>query len=187
MKNIIKEMILFTLILVSFIFVLHESSFLEEQVLLSFDLWLHKVVPILFPTFIIIDLIYSLKSVSLINKFLPIDYVYILSAITGSPANAYLISKGDSNVTKVMATCKYTSLAFTYTFLSEIFSTNIAISLIGCNILCNFILIFLIKPKRDDIGEEKSFALFTSIKKSLETLIVILGTIIFFNILPVKR
>ena len=93
------------------------------------------------------------------------------------------------DITKLQSTTKYTSLIFTYTYLKAIFNHKIAILLIITNILSNIIIILLIKPKTLENTPLKQNKLSTtisnSIKTNINTLITILGTIIFFNTLPI--
>lgn len=189
MKNIIKNIILFTLISLYFIYCLTNNTMITKQVLYSLNIWITKILPSLFPTFIIIDIIYNTNLPYYINKYLHINCIYILSIISGSPSNAYILSKYNEDITKLLSTTKYTSLIFTYTYLKLIFNHKIALLLILTNILSNLIIILLIKPKtleNKPLKQEKlSTTLSKSIKNNINTLITILGTIIFFNTLPI--
>ncbi len=189
MKKVIKEIILFTIITIYFIYILKYNNEIKIQTINSIEIWINKILPSLFPTFILVDLIYSSKIPYYIEKYLHINFIYIISIISGSPSNAYILNKYNENTTKLLATTKYTSLIFTYTYLKTIFNTNIAILLIFLNILSNIILTLLIKPKNIKYKyiENNIFnTLINSIKKNINTLIIILGTIIFFNTLPIN-
>lgn len=190
MKNIIKEIILFTIIILYLIYCLTFSSYIKEQVIYSINIWITKIIPSLFPTFIIIDLIYNSNIPYYINKYLHINCLYILSIISGSPSNAYILKKNNIDITELLSVTKYTSLIFTYNYLKSIFNTNTAILLILLNILSNIILILIIKPQNSVESINKKSNPFTtiinSITKNINTLITILGTIIFFNTLPIN-
>lgn len=189
MKNIIKEISLFTIMTIYFIYCLQYNNYIKEQVIYSINIWITKILPSLFPTFIITDIIYNSNIPYYLNKYLHINYIYIISIISGSPTNAHLLTNYKKEITKELSVTKYTSLLFTYTFLKQIFSTKLAIILITLNILSNIIIIFLIKPKNIQIQENNQKNLLNilikSISKNITTLITILGTIIFFNTLPV--
>ena len=189
MKNIVKNFLLFTLIILYFIYCITNNTIITKQVFYSFNIWITKIIPSLFPTFIIIDIIYNTNLPYYINKYLHINPLYILSIISGSPSNAYILSKYKEDITKLLSTTKYTSLIFTYTYLKAIFNHKIAILLIITNILSNIIIILLIKPKTLENTPLKQNKLSTtisnSIKTNINTLITILGTIIFFNTLPI--
>lgn len=190
MKNIIKNILLFTIISLYFVYCLTNNTYIKEQVIYSFNIWITKIIPSLFPTFIIIDIIYNSNIPYYINKYLHINYIYILSIISGSPSNAYILSKYKENITKHLSTTKYTSLIFTYTYLKAIFNHKIALILIITNILSNLIITLLIKPKNleKNIHKQETITntIIKSIKNNTTTLISILGTIIFFNTLPIN-
>ncbi len=190
MKNIIKEIILFTIIILYLIYCLTFNSYIKEQVIYSINIWITKIIPSLFPTFIIIDLIYNSNIPYYISKYLHINCLYILSIISGSPSNAYILKKTNADITDQLSVTKYTSLIFTYNYLKSIFNSNTAILLILLNILSNIILILIIKPKNTIESTNKKANIFTtiinSITKNISNLITILGTIIFFNTLPIN-
>lgn len=190
MKNIIKEILLFTTIILYLVYCLNYNSYIKEQVIYSINIWITKIIPSLFPTFIIIDLIYNSNIPYYINKYLHINFIYIISIISGSPSNAYILKKSNSDITKQLSVTKYTSLIFTFSYLKAIFNRKTAIILIILNILSNFILILIIKPKNAIENNIKHNPIFTtiinSITKNINTLITILGTIIFFNTLPIN-
>ena len=190
MKNKVKDLVLFTLLVLYFVYCLLNNTFIKEQVITTFNLWLTKIVPTLFPTFIILDLLYNSKIPYYINKYLHINCIYILSIISGSPSNAYILSKYNEDITKQLSITKYTSPIFTYTYLKTIFNHNKALIIIFTNIISNVILSLLIKPKNIlyiETNHQNIFMLLsTSIKNNINNLITILGTIIFYNTLPIS-
>lgn len=189
MKNILKEISIFTIIFLYFIYIIKYNSYITEQTIYSVNIWLNKILPTLFPTFIIVDIIYNTNLPYYIEKYLHINFIYIISILSGSPSNAYILNKYNQNITKILSVTKYTSPIFTYTFLKAIFNHKTAILLISLNILSNIILKLIIKPKNIKyliIKQETIYTTITnSIKKNINTLITILGTIIFFNTLPI--
>lgn len=189
MKNILKEISIFTIIFLYFIYIIKYNSYITEQTIYSVNIWLNKILPTLFPTFIIVDIIYNTNLPYYIEKYLHINFIYIISILSGSPSNAYILNKYNQNITKILSVTKYTSPIFTYTFLKAIFNHKTAILLISLNILSNIILKLIIKPKSIKyiiIKQETIYTTITnSIKKNINTLITILGTIIFFNTLPI--
>ena len=189
MKNILKELILFTILLIYFIYCLTNNDYITTKTIYSVTIWLKKIIPTLFPTFIIVDLIYNSNLPYYINKYLHINYIYLLSIISGSPSNAYILNKYNIDITKLLAVTKYTSPIFTYTFLKVIFNSKIALIIMSCNIITNFILIKLINPPKISFTRQNIsifHTLINSITKNINTLIIILGTIIFFNTLPLN-
>lgn len=187
MKNIIKETITFTIITLYLFYSIKYNSYIVLKVSNTIEIWINKIIPTLFPTLIIIDLIYNTKIPLYIEKYLHINSLYILSIISGSPTNAYILTNYNEDITKHLSVTKYTSPIFTYTFLKTIFNAKIALILMSLNILSNIILIILIKPKKLKYKyqpKETSTLITNSIKKTTNTLITILGTLIFFNTLP---
>lgn len=189
MKNILKEILLFTIIFLYFIYILKYNSYITHQTIYSVNIWLNKILPTLFPTFIIVDIIYNTNLPYYIEKYFHINFIYIISILSGSPSNAYVLNKYNQNITKIISVTKYTSPIFTYTFLKAIFDHQTALLLISLNILSNIILKLIIKPKNIKYIPSKKETLYTtitnSIKKNINNLITILGTTIFFNTLPI--
>ena len=106
MKNIIKNISLLTILILYFTYSLMNNNFIMEQTIYSFNIWIKKIIPSLFPVFIIVDLIYKSNIPYYINKFFHINYIYILSIISGSPTNAYIINNYKQDTTKLLATTK---------------------------------------------------------------------------------
>ena len=140
MKDKIKDFILFTIIALYFVYCITNNTYIKEQVIYSFNIWITKIIPSLFPTFIIVDLLYNSNIPYYINKYLHINCLYILSIISGSPSNAYILNKYKEDITKQLSITKYTSPIFTYTYLKAIFNHKIALLLLFTNILSNIIL-----------------------------------------------
>ncbi len=191
MRNKLKEIILFTFILIYLIYTIKYTSYISKQTIYSVSIWLTKIIPSLFPTLIIIDLIHNSNIPYYIDKYLHINYIYIISIISGSPSNAYVLNKYNQDITKHLSTTKYTSIIFTYNYLKHIYNHQIALILIILNVLSNIILILIIKPQKLEIQRNKNKPILNtiiqSITKNINTLITILGTIIFFNTLPITK
>ncbi len=187
MKKILKDIILLTIIVIYFIYSLTYSTYIKTQIVSSFNLWLTNIIPSLFPTFIIIDLIYSTHLPYYINKYLHFNISYLLSIISGSPSNAIMLMKEETpDKTISLAVTKYISLLFLYNNLKDIFNIKITLILIICNILSNLSLIFFLKPPSIPYSKNNTHLSFLSnIKNHMLTLLNILGTIIFFNTLPI--
>ena len=190
MKNKIKDLLLFTILVSYFIFCITNNTYIMEQVIYSFSIWITKIIPSIFPIFIIVDVLYSSNIPIYIEKYLHINVYYVLSIISGSPSNAYILSKYDTDITNHLSVTKYTSPIFTYYYLKAIFNHKIALILICTNILSNILLSIIIKPKNIKYTTNKQQNIFmllsTSTKNNINNLISILGTIIFFNTLPIN-
>ncbi len=190
MKNKVKDIILFTILVFYFIYCILNNTYIKEQIIYSINIWITKIIPSLFPTLIIVDLLYNSKIPYYIEKYLHINCIYMLSIISGSPTNAYILNKYNEDITKQLSITKYTSPIFTYTFIKAIFNPKIALIIMSTNILSNIILSLLIKPKNLKYLPNKEqnllMLLSTSIKNNINNLITILGTIIFYNTLPIN-
>lgn len=178
----IKEVILFTIILLLYLYIIFYKDIITYNLINISLVWLKDIVPILFPSFILCDLLLSSNIPYYINKYLHINYIYIISIIIGSPSNAYIINNYDNKIDYLSVT-SYVSFCYLYIMLNRLFEFKYVLILILLNIFCNFILIWIIKPSRINT-RKKSFNLLLSIKNSVNILITILGTLIFFNILP---
>ncbi len=188
MRNIIKETLFFTLFLFIVLYLYNYSTEISNIVQNSFEIWLKNVFPILFPTFILSDIFIHSNLPYYIEKYLHIPYIYIISVLFGSPTNAYILNNYNEDLTKYLAVTKYTSLLFTITYLKSIFSKLITTQIILSNILSNIILIIILKPNRLLI-KKKNYNILLNIpqyiNKSIMTNINILGTIIFYSLIPI--
>jgi hypothetical protein len=200
-KNFINFTFLVFLILIlinSFIY----KNELSIVVVYSIKLFISNVFPYLFFTIIIQTLLINYNLAYYLNKILKnnsYDYlILILSIFGGCPTNAIIIkdlyNKNKINETQanklLMSTC-FNNPLFLYSILDKIFNNKlIAFTLIIINYLSNFIIFFINKSKSN--GDKKmikespiNFAniLSTSIKNSLNTNIMVFGTITFFIII----
>ncbi len=191
MKNILKQLFLLTIFLLIFYYSINYNTYISHQIIYSCEIWLKKVVPSLFLSFILIDLLTNSSLPYYLNKYCKINIIYLLSIIAGSPSNAYILKNYNQDITKIISVNKYPSLIFTYNFLKIIFNAQIALKFILINIICNIILFIIIKPPKIEykiIPQTNIIeVLLTSITKNIQTLLNILGTIIFFNILPITK
>lgn len=185
MKKTFKDVLLMSITIVYFIYIIVCSSYIKEQVVYSFKIWMNGVVPSLFSSFILIDLI-NISNISYyLRKYFHINIYYILAIIGGSPSNTLLISKYGIDKTKLLVVSNYISILFLYNNLKYIFNRDIAIILILCNILCNFIIYLFIKPRIVLISKDSRLSsVILNIKDNMMVLIGILGIVAFFNTLP---
>lgn len=156
------------------------------------NIWLFKVFPYLFIMFTINDILINLNFEKIFTTTTP--FIFIMSLLSGAPTNAFLISllKKQEKIDEESANY---SLLFTYfsnplflfSILSLLFNKFIALKLIIIHYLSNIIIYFLVRKniKNNHLANTKksSFNLGFSIKKSMNTLIMILGTITFFMVL----
>lgn len=169
-------------------------------------IWFKNIVPNLFPMFIITsyiinsNLIFNICNIlgntfkKIFNTSIYGVYVFILSLFTGSPSNAKyikdlldnnLISKNESNKL-LLFTLNYNPILI-LTLLNQYLQKNTSYLILLIIILSNVILGLLNRNIKYNIPTNKynikKNALSIIIKNTIDTLLMILGTLIFFNIL----
>ena len=202
MKN---KLIKITIILF-FILIFIKKDIMYSTIYNTTILWFKNIVPNLLPMFIITSLIINSNLIINIcnlfgrtfNKIFKCSnygiFVYFLSLFTGSPSNAKYINDLINNnlinkslSTKLLLfTTNYNPLLI-YTLLSSYLNKYISIIIIIIIVLSNIIVGFLfrnmeyieIKTKYN----KKKINLSIIIKDTIDTLIMILGVLIFFNII----
>ena len=177
-------------------------------------LWFKNIVPNLLPMFIITSLIIESNLIinicnifgKLFNKIFKCSnygiFIYFLSLFTGSPSNAkYINDLVNNNLISntlsdklLLFTSNYNTLLI-YSLLSLYLNKSISIKIIVIIIISNIIvgLIFrninYIDLKTNYIKRKINIS--KIIKDTIDTLLMILGTLIFFNIiinlLPIKN
>ena len=177
-------------------------------------LWFKKIVPNLLPMFIITSLVINSNLIinicnifgSLFNKVFKCSkygiFIYFLSLFTGSPSNAKYINDLVNNnlinntlATKLLLfTTNYNPLLI-YTLLNQYLDKNISIIIIIIIIISNLIVGLIFRnieyTEINNNYNKKSINLSNIIKDATDTLLMILGVLIFFNIIinliPVKN
>ena len=173
--------------------------FLNYDIVLSSSLaatniWLTKVFPFLFIMFTISDILINLNLNKIFKTATP--FIFLLSFLSGAPSNAFVIGSlyHEKQITKENANTYllftyFANPLFMYATLNSIFIPTISLKIILWHYLSNFIIYLLVRKKIKNnpititITKKTSFNLGSSIKKSLNTLIMILGTITFFMVL----
>ena len=156
------------------------------------NIWLFKVFPYLFIMFTINDILINLNFEKIFTTTTP--FIFIMSLLSGAPTNAFLISllKKQEKIDEESANYSlyftyFSNPLFLFSILSLLFNKFIALKLIIIHYLSNIIIYFLVRKniKNNHLASTKksSFNLGFSIKKSMNTLIMILGTITFFMVL----
>ena len=177
-------------------------------------LWFNNIVPNLLPMFIITSLIIESNLIinicnifgKLFNKIFKCSnygiFIYFLSLFTGSPSNAKYINdlvnnKLISNTLSdklLLFTSNYNTLLI-YSLLSLYLNKSISIKIIIIIIISNIIVVLIFRNinyidlKTNYIKRKINIS--KIIKDTIDTLLMILGTLIFFNIiinlLPIKN
>ena len=186
MKNTLNTFIFFTLLLLSYIYILTNINYITKQTINTLIILINNVIPILLPTLILSNLLINSNLPYLINKYFHINPIYILSIITGSPTNASILSNYN-NITKLLSLTNYPSLLFIYNYLTKIYNNKLSILLILLNILSNIIIYYIIKPNKLTFTYNKQpfvTSLTNSIKQTTNTLLIIITSTILYSILP---
>lgn len=186
MKNTLNTFLFFTLLLLSYIYILTNINYITKQTINTLIILINNVIPILLPTLILSNLLINSNLPYLINKYFHINPIYILSIITGSPTNASILSNYN-NITKLLSLTNYPSLLFIYNYLTKIYNNKLSILLILLNILSNIIIYYIIKPNKLTFTYNKQpfvTSLTNSIKQTTNTLLIIITSTILYSILP---
>ena len=177
-------------------------------------LWFKNIVPNLLPMFIITSLIIESNLIinicnifgKLFNKIFKCSnygiFIYFLSLFTGSPSNAkYINDLVNNNLISntlsdklLLFTSNYNTLLI-YSLLTLYLNKSISIKIISIIIISNIIVGLIFRNmKYIDLKTnyiKRKINISKIIKDTIDTLLMILGTLIFFNIiinlLPIKN
>jgi len=193
-------------IIIFFILILLRKDIMYITIYKTTLIWFKNIVPNLFPMFIISSLIVNTNLINNICNILgkPFEYifninmygvyVYILSLISGSPSNAKYIKdlKNNNLITKeeqdklLTFTMNYNPILI-ISLLSLYLPKNITYKILIIIILSNFITGIVIRNKEkitnNKVIKIKKTSISVIIKDTLDTLLMILGTLIFYNLL----
>jgi len=207
-KKVFTIFLLFVFILVLFKY----NYILNISVIEAVNLWLTKVFPSLFIMFIINDIIIKTNILNnIINIINPLfnqifntsglsSQAFLLSLFSGTPSSAFIIKEmlEKHNITledanKLITFTYFSNPLFLYNILSLTFNKFITIRIIIIHYLTNIIIGLIFRKKNNSIKQnityknninDNIFLLIPSaIRKSLNTLIMILGTITFYMII----
>lgn len=201
-------------IIIFFILIFIKKDIMYYTIYNTVILWFKNIVPNLLPMFIITSLIIESNLIinicnifgNLFNKIFKCSnygiFIYFLSLFTGSPSNAkYINDLVNNNLISntlsdklLLFTSNYNTLLI-YSLLTLYLNKSISIKIISIIIISNIIvgLIFrninYIDLKTNYIKRKINIS--KIIKDTIDTLLMILGTLIFFNIiinlLPIKN
>lgn len=156
------------------------------------NIWLYKVFPYLFIMIIIQDLLINLNFANFFKR--TSTYIFFMSIISGSPSNAYIISKlvKEGKITKeygniCLIFTFFTNPLFLYSILYLIFNSfYMTIKIMIIIYISNFIIYLYYKkdlPVANMYGKSSKINLPSSIKSSINTNLMILGSIVFYFII----
>ncbi len=206
---------------ISLIFIFYHNKEISTVIMDATNLFLKKVFVSLFPMFILNDLLISLnipyyfykifhKSFLKLFKTNGISaYVFIMSLISGTPSQAIILSELVSSkkisieeANHYLYFTYFSNPLFLYTMLSFLFQVNIVLKIIIIHYISNLLIAFLVRNKAPKVTNNMlsynhnsiCSTIVLSIKKSMNTLLMILGTIVFYmlfayvltNLLPMN-
>lgn len=186
-----RKLIIFT-IMTLIILVFKNYQLVLSSTIDGVNIWLYKVFPYLFIMIIIQDLLINLDFANFFKR--TSTYIFFMSIISGSPSNAYIISKlvKEEKITKEYGnTCLiftfFTNPLFLYSILNIIFnSLYMTIKIMIIIYISNFIIYLYYKkdlPVANMYGKSSKINLPSSIKSSINTNLMVLGSIVFYFII----
>lgn len=199
MIKLLKKMSIILLIILTII----KRPIITTAIIDAINIWINNIFPSLFPILIISDLIISTDLIKIItdnigflfNKLFKVSkyssYVFIISLLSGCPSNAkYIKDLLDHNLISKEEAIKTLSMSLLYnpililsitTFLHKsdvyliiIFNIiiNLIIGLINRNIKCQYL--------NNDYLLQRNFNLISSISSTIDTLLLVLGSLVLF-------
>lgn len=202
MKQIIKNAVILQFLFFLLIYFTLNSHEISTLVINSLTLFITKVFPFLFPSLVLTELLILNNLPYYLSKYFKVNsstYIFIMSLITGCPSNAIMIKKmldnnsiSLENAEKILSFTQFNNPIFLYNILLSTFSKDYILKIIVLNYLISFVLFFLFgrtkkKVEINYIKESFSSSIVKATKNSLNTLLLIMGTLIIFNIIPIKN
>lgn len=210
MKTKLIKYLTICLSLFSICFILINNKVINENIIYAINLWITKVFPSLFPMFVINEILIYTEFPTIITKLLCkvsnklnintyAIYVFIMSIFSGAPSNALILKKlvenqelSSKDASYILSFTFFSNPLFLYTMLNNIFNNTTTIKIIIINYLSNILLYLLFHKKISSSTNNINFKnkkikmnniINNSIKKSLDTLLIILGTITLYIII----
>ena len=187
-----KRKLTIFLIMTLIILIFKNYTLVLESTINGVSIWLYKVFPYLFIMIIIQDLLINLNLTSIFKN--PSTYIFIMSIISGTPSSAYIISKlvKDNEISSnygniCLIFTFFTNPLFLFTILNLIFNSLFTtIKLLLIIYISNFIIYLYFKkdlPLCNINGKSKNINISSSIKTSINTNLMVLGSIIFYLVI----
>lgn len=191
--------ILFNLIIFYLIFkVFFNNALFYNSIILSLKMFIYKVFPFLFIMMILNKMLISFNFPYYLNKIFKKKeiYIMIMSMLSGSPINAiilndYLKNKqiNEKSASIILMFTTFNNPLFLYNYFLSNFTKKDTFILMSIIYISNIIIYLIFKNKISTDSNNKFIIynikneLFNNIYKSLESLIKIMGIIIFFKVI----
>ncbi len=197
MKKNIKDLIILSSLTLILFFILTNYSLIINSIKDVTNLWLFKLFPSLFPFLVIGSILINYNFAYYIKKIFKLKnktIIMLLSLLSGFPSNAKYtkdiyhqkqINQNEAN--NILGFSFFANPLFLISILSLTFNKKIIFSIIISHYLANFILAFFFPDEKNNLNLTKNLkslpeVVALSIKDSLNTMLLILGTITFYNI-----
>lgn len=210
--NKLKKLFTIFSLLIFIVLLFKYNYLLNKSVIDAVNLWLTRIFPSLFIMFVLNDLIIETDALRFLNIFLSPFFnklfntsgnsfqVFLLSLISGTPTSAFIIKEmlNNNSITisdanKLISFTYFSNPLFLYNILSLSFNKSITIKLIIIHYITNILIGIIYQKNNDNIKVKMTLknkdsknifmVLPSSITKSINTLLMILGTITFYMIL----
>lgn len=208
-----EKLLNFTFCLFSFIsiyFIFKNNQEVANIIIDAVNLFFKKVFVSLFPMFILNDILINLNIpyyfyLIFNNFFLKIfhtnglaAYVFFMSLISGTPSNAYILKElvndkklSNDEASHFLSFTYFSNPLFLIVMLRSIFNLKTSIKIIIIHYISNLIIAFLLRNKAPQItnttfnkqSKRNGSILIKSINKTINTLLMILGTITFYMLI----
>lgn len=211
MKKLSKIIIILIILYIS-LQIFMNSSEVTDSVLFSFDIWKNNIFPSLFPFFVISNILINYGFINITSKlFKPLtklfkvsdnaSFVIVMGLLSGFPSSSKyvkeLVDKGiiDHNeASKILTFTHFSNPLFVINTIGIIFFNNykIGILILSIHYFSNFIIGLIFRNYKVDtcknsLNFEKNVSLgnviTNSISSSVNTLLLILGTVSFFLVI----
>lgn len=187
-----KRKLTIILIMTLIILIFKNYELVLKSTIDGVTIWLYKVFPYLFIMIIMQDILINLNLTSYFKR--TSTYIFIMSILSGSPSSAYIISKlvNNNDISKdygnvCLIFTFFANPLFLYTILKLIFNNNpTTIKLLIIIYLSNLLLYLFYKkelPNNKLKGKSKNINLALSIKTSVNTNLMVLGSIVFYLVI----
>lgn len=187
-----KRKLIIFIIMTLIILIFKNYQLVLSSTINGVNIWLYKVFPYLFIMIIIQDLLINLNFANFFKR--TSTYIFFMSIISGSPSNAYIISKlvKEGKITKeygniCLIFTFFTNPLFLYSILNLIFNSfYMTIKIMIIIYISNFIIYLYYKkdlPVANMYGKSSKINLPSSIKSSINTNLMVLGSIVFYFII----
>ena len=207
MREVFKKIFTFFILSLILLFTLINSSLIIKSVLTSTNIFVNKLFPSMFFFYTIADLLINYNFINIIEKLLDYPFrkilhirgysifIVIISMLSGFPSGSIYITElleknliTENTANYLLTFTHFSNPLFILGVIASIFNQEKAILILIIHYLSNFILAFLIKPKKiENINYSKKNLtlplpeiLKTSFLKNFKILLIILGNTIFF-------